>query len=222
MHRLPSSRTPSSVRSLAGVLVVMFALVAASCTSVTPVHVHTLMPAEIAAPGQAAAQSGRAPLTIVLSPIRLPAQVDRPQWLVRLPDDSLAVLEQDRWASPLRDELREAVLEELAVKYGVSEARGAAPGAAPPWRVSIDVRRFDSLPGREARSEGSWLIRGADARTQVARCDWLIREPAPGTLDALAAAHRRAVLRLADAIGAALVRLDRGEAASCPHTDSPA
>ena len=95
----------------------------------------------------------------------MPAQVDQPQWLVQLGDDSMAVLEQERWASPLRDEFRQALLEELIVGQGAIDARTQpAPGAAP-WRIAIDVRRFDSLPGREARIEGSWTITGSDART---------------------------------------------------------
>jgi len=81
------------------------------------------------------------------------------------------------------------------------------------------VRRFDSLPGREARIQGSWTITGSDARSG-ARCEWLIREAAPGSFPALAAAHRRAVSRLGAAIGQALGRLRRGEAAACPALDS--
>jgi len=85
--------------------------------------------------------------------------------------------------------------------------------------VAVDVRRFDSLPGREARIQGSWTITGSDARSS-SRCEWLIREPAAGSFPALAAAHRRAVSRLGAAIGQALGRLRRGEAAGCPALDS--
>jgi uncharacterized lipoprotein YmbA len=130
----------------------------------------------------------------------------------------MAILEQERWASPLRDEFRQALLEELIVGQGAIDARtDAPPGAAA--RVAVDVRRFDSLPGREARIQGSWTIIGTDARS-ASRCEWLIREPAPGSFPALAAAHRRAVVRLGAAIGQSLARLQRGEAAACPSLDS--
>jgi uncharacterized lipoprotein YmbA len=162
----------------------------------------------------------------VLDPVRMPAQVDQPQWLVQLPDGSLASLEQERWASPLRDEFRQAVLETLIVGHGAVELRhlgGAAPGAKP-IRVDLDVRRFDSLPGREARIEGSWTIAamasaGASA-TAPGHCEWLIREAAPGALASLAQAHRRAVARLAGGIGAAIQALARGDAATCPAADA--
>ena len=62
----------------------------AACGSAPVVHLHSLMPG----PGAAAAADRPAdgsPLVVVLDPIRLPANVDQPQWLVQLPDGSLAV-----------------------------------------------------------------------------------------------------------------------------------
>ncbi len=180
-------------------------------------RLHTLMPAEIA-PHRNDAAAGGAPIAIVLEPLRLPAQVDQPQWLVRLPDDSLAMLEQERWASPLRDEMREALLQELDAR-GVVEARG--PAGSPPGRarVAIDVRRFESLPGREARIEGAWTILPGRPGSEPVRCDWLLREAATPGMPALAAAHRRAVVRLADAIADAVAALRRAGVPACPAPD---
>ena len=194
---------------------VLGVLVLVACGTPPPTHFHSLMPTEIAARSAAPAAAG---IVVRLDPIRVPAQVDQAQWLVQLGDESMAVLEQERWASPLRDELQQALLEELIVGQGAIDARTLpAPGAVA--RVAIDVRRFDSLPGREARMQGSWTITGSDARS-ASRCEWLIREPAPGSFPALAAAHRRAVVRLGAAIGQSLARLQRGEAAACPSLDS--
>jgi len=181
------------------------------------VHLQTLMPAELA-PRSVAAVAG-APMAIVLEPIRLPARVDQPQWLVLLPDDSLLALEQERWASPLGDEFRQALLEELFAHAGVVESRNSAAGAAPAVRVAIDVRRFDSIVGREARIEGSWTLLPASSGALSVRCEWLLREPAPAGMAELAAAHRRAIVRLADGLGDSLVSLRRGERVACPPSD---
>ena len=189
---------------------------AACSASAPPVRLHTLMPAELA---QRDPLAGRTPLFIALEPIGVPAQVDQPQWLVRLPDESLAVLEQERWASPLRDELRQALLEELAVRYAAVEGRAAAAGAAAPLRIGLDLRRFDSIPGREARIEGAWTVSLGSAAPSL-RCDALVREAAPAGMPALAAAHRRAVVRLADAIGASLVALRSASSPACPPSDA--
>ncbi|MEO7055234.1 MAG: PqiC family protein [Caldimonas sp.] len=151
--------------------------------------------------------------SVVLEPIRLPAQVDRPQWLVRLPDGSLALLEQDRWASPLGDEMRQALLETLSARYGIAEARNA-PGTTP-LRVALDVRRFDSVPGQEALIEGSWTIVSGEGGKSSKRCEWSYREPAAPGLQPLAAAHRRAWAKLGDAIGAGLVQASRHETVGC-------
>jgi uncharacterized lipoprotein YmbA len=212
-HRLHSPRRAAPLLRRVGLLVGVLAL--AACGTPPPTHFHSLMPTDIAARPGAPAASG---VVVRLEPIRVPAQVDQPQWLVQLSDDSMAVLEQERWASPLRDELQQALMEELIVQGAIDARTQPAPTAVA--RVAIDVRRFDSLPGREARIQGSWTITGSDARN-ASRCEWLIREPAAGSFAALAAAHRRAVSRLGAAIGQALGRMRGGEAASCPAFDSP-
>ena len=211
--RLNSLRRGAGSSATAVLILVVLAL--AGCGTQAPPRFHSLMPTDITARPATPAASG---VVVRLDPVRVPVQVDQPQWLVQLGDESMAVLEQERWASPLRDELEQALLEELIVGQGAIDARTQpAPGAVA--RVAVDVRRFDSLPGREARIQGSWTITGSDARSS-SRCEWLIREPAAGSFPALAAAHRRAVSRLGAAIGQALGRLRRGEAAGCPALDS--
>ena len=179
----------------------------ACTTAPPPTRLHSLLPAE-PTPRDPAARG--APLFVALEPIRLPAQVDQPQWLVRLPDESLASLEQERWASPLRDELRQALLEQLSARLGIVEGRGAAP----PLRVALELRRFDSVPGREARIDGAWSVLPANASATL-RCTLLVRESASGGMAELAAAHRRALVRLAEAIGASVVAVQAGSP-SCP------
>ena len=191
-----------------------FALLAlAACSaSAPPVRFYSLMPAE-----PAARDASRSPIAIALEPIRVPAQVDQPQWLVRLPDDSLAVLEQERWASPLGDELRQALLEELAARYGAIEGRPAAGTQV--LRIGVELRRFDSIPGHEARVEATWTV-AVSGSAPLLRCEALLREPAAGGMPALAASHRRAVVQLADAIGDSLLSI-RTSSAACPAPVRP-
>jgi len=193
-------------------------LILAACSTPPVTHFYSLMPDEVVP--RAAASRPAATAVILLEPVRMPVQVDQPQWVVRLADDSVAVLEQDRWTTALRDEFQAALLEELIVGHGAIDARTQPSPGTPPWRIAVDVRRFESLPGREARIEGSWTIQGSiTGRSAGSRCEWLLREPAPGPLAALAAAHRRAIARLADAIAEALARAARGEPAVCPPAD---
>ena len=165
------ARAPLHVAVAAGVLAL------AACAAQAPTHFHSLMPLEVAP--RAASAPSAPPLAVAVEPVRVPAQVDQPQWVVRLPDGSLAVLEQERWASALPDEFRAALLEQLIVGHGAIDARTQPAPAAPPWRIALDVRRFDSVPGSEARIEGSWTIQGNRAGRPVAsRCELIDDTPA--------------------------------------------
>ena len=197
-------------------LVAVAAAVLAGCSSAPVVRYHSLMPVDV--PSRAAAASPST-IAIVLEPVRVPAQVDQPQWLVRLGDGTMAVLEQDRWASGLGDEFRQALREQLIAGHGATEARpGAGAGSI---RVGVDVRRFESIVAREARTEGSWTLSSSEATgARVWRCEWFLREPAAAGTMPLAVAHRRAVARLGDSIGEALRKFSRNEPPSCPDRDA--
>jgi uncharacterized lipoprotein YmbA len=192
-------------------LVCLLALAAlAGCASAPPVRYHSLL-----ATGTAPArETGLPPLPIDLAPVGVPAAVDQPQWVVRLPDDSLRMLEQEQWVSPLRSELRAALFERLAQRFAAVDVR-TAPGA-PAVRVKVDVQRFESLAGKEVWLDSVWSAQADVGKAQPLVCHSSLRESAPGDLAALAAAHRRAVVRLADQIGAQLLALANGAGARCP------
>jgi uncharacterized lipoprotein YmbA len=213
-----SARPPflSSTHARAA-LALAAALLGAGCASTPPTRFHTLMPAQPSARTTAGTGSATA-VAVVLEPIRIPAQVDQPQWLVRLPDESMQMLEQERWASPLQDELRQAILEELGARFGIVDAPA---GTRAPLRLRLELRRLESIPGREARIDGAWVITPGDAAAPVQRCEWRLREAAGAGMPALASAHRRAVVRLAGALGESVLKLSRGEAAACPATLDP-
>jgi uncharacterized protein len=206
---------PGSGRLGAG-RVALCALVAAAllaaCGSNQAPRFHSLLGAGTGA--QPAASTPPVRLQVDLARVGVPPQVDQAQWLVRLPDESLALLEAERWASPLRDELRHALLGLLVERHGAVGAR-VTPGEGAPWRIDVEVRRFDSIPGLEARIEGAW---SATRRTPAVtvRCSWAFREPVGDGMLALAAGHRKALERLADAIGASLRAASRGAATVCP------
>ncbi|MEP7056182.1 MAG: PqiC family protein [Caldimonas sp.] len=192
---------------------VLLALACSACASPPVVHLHSLLGAERPAPRDGSSPGRGA--VILLEPIRVPTQVDQPQWLIRLPDDTLALLEQERWASPVRDELHQALLEILTLRYGAVDARSEAKPASPPTRIRVEVTRFELRPG-EAGLEGTWLIMPGAGDAAGLRCTSSLRESAGAGMTALAEAERRAVVRLGDAIGTQLQALQRGEAGQCP------
>ena len=181
------------------------ALLAACSTSKLTERFHTLVPADAArVPVQAASAPAAtaSPLYVDVLPVSIPPQVDHAQWAVRQPDESLLLLEQDRWAAPLQDELRGAIVARLTSRWGAVDVRSVAPPQASVWRVRVDVQRFESVPGREARIEAAWSVLSTQRGATALVCRSVMQEPvAQASIAALADAHRRAVTRLADEIG---------------------
>lgn len=198
--------------------ITLMALGLGACADAPPVRLHSLLPV----PGAAATPHVGPPLRVSVAPVTVPSAVDQPQWLVRRSDDTLQILEQDRWASPLQEEMRAAVREHLARRWGAVDAgRTPAPavdGAPAPsaWRVVIEVRRLELRPGRDAWLDARWALIPPQRGAAAAECAFRVREPvaADGPL-ALAEAQRQAVERLADELGRQLRAMAAGGPATC-------
>ena len=143
--------------------------------------------------------------SVAVGPVSVPAAVDRPQFVVRLAPNQVAIDEFHRWASPLPDAITRVVAENLAAMLGTPHvtvfSRATAAGAR--YRVLIDVLRFESAPGEAATLDAIWTVRSTkDGTSRSGRTT--ASEPAPDREYAtLAAAHSRALGRLsADLAGA--------------------
>jgi len=181
-----------------------------ACSAAQPPRYHTLMPAT---PASAPGVASGAGLAWEVLPVVIPMQVDQPQWVVRTADGSLALLEQERWIAPLGDEIRAAVSERITRLLG-SPAASAEPGKR--WRIQIDVQRFDSTPGREARLEATWTLRsGADSAAMLSCRGEFVQPLETGGYLPLAKGHQEGVAKLGDAIGAALKALAAGQHPAC-------
>lgn len=164
-------------------------LILGACAS--PVaHFHSLLPP----PAEATPSAPAARARVEFAPIVLPPQVDRPQWVLRRDDGTLELLEYERWIAPLADELQAALATRLQRSTGMPQA--AADGG--PWRVGLEVLRWDARLGRYSRIEVRWQL---GSRAEVLRnCSAVLEQAAPGGLETLALAHRELVGRLGDAI----------------------
>jgi uncharacterized lipoprotein YmbA len=194
-----------------------------ACASAPEVRFHSLLPPD--APGAATTPpKAGVSLRLVIGPVVVPAAVDQPQWLVRRPDDTLQALEQDRWASPLRDELRAAIRAGLAARWGTIDgtlpdaaSAGAGQPSVPTWRLNLEVLRFDARSVNGSVIEARWSLLPPSSNASAVSCRSLISESADGAGTVpLAAAHRRAVSRLTDDIGRQLQAMASGAAAPCP------
>jgi len=194
------------------VVAALGALAVGCSTSKLPERFHTLVPVDAAAmpvQGDAArtaspraSMPAAAPVYVDVLPVSIPPQVDHPQWAVRQADGSMLLLEQDRWAAPVQEELRGAIVARLTSAWGAVDVRGVAPPQAAVWRVRVDVQRFESVPGREARIEAAWSVLSTQRGATALVCRSVLQEAvSQQSVSSLADGHMRAVTRLADEIG---------------------
>lgn len=178
----------------------------AGCAQPAPTRFYTLLP-----DWQDGAPAPRATATPAwtLDALRVPVQVDRPQMVLLTGDGTLTVVERERWIAPLGDELRAALEQDLQRALGPPAGADEAE-----WAIDVEVQRFESALGAEARLEARWTVRPVRAASDGPACRLRVARPAPGDVPALAAAHRAALARLAEAI-AASVRSRAAGGADC-------
>jgi uncharacterized protein len=146
---------------------------------------------------------------IVVGPVTVPSSVDRPEFVVQVTPNRVAVDEFNRWAGPLDESIARVVAGDLATQLGTPRV-AAAPAANfdAAFRVTINVQRFDSIPGREVVVDAVWSVRGAKGAARSGRT--VAREAVTdSSFDALAAAHSRALATVSGDIASAI----RAEAA---------
>ncbi|UPG91355.1 PqiC family protein [Luteibacter aegosomaticola] len=178
----------------------------AACSS-APVHFHTLVPPA------AAPSATMAPFAIDVQAVGVPPQVDQPSMVLRSGSSSMSVLDGERWASPLGDEIRSALAADLSSRLGTHDIHGLPRAKdANVVRVQVDVRRFDSELNGNATLEAAWSVR---TESQSANCASRVVEPAGGSYDSLVDAHQRALGQLADQIAVASRSVANGQAAAC-------
>ena len=179
------------------------AALAAACTS-APSRFYTL--SATATPSAASSN-----LSIAVGPVSVPAAVDRPQIVVNTSANQVTVDDFNRWAAPLQDNLARVVAENLVALLGAPRVTlfPQTLGADVDYRVQIEIRNFESAPGKSASLDAVWSVRRSrDGKTETGRTS--AREKVDGNdYEALAAAHSRGVARLSQDVADAVLRLDR-------------
>lgn len=176
---------------------IALALALAACAS-TPIRYHTMLPPVT---HESVAQS-QATFLIDVLPVGVPAQLDQPQMVVRQGESDMAVLDGERWASPLGDEVRGALSSELAVLLKTQDVAGLPIQSDEPLvRVKVQIRRFDAWPGKQVQLVADWELSLASdpGSKRVVRTD-RFDEIATGGYADLASASQHAVMSLAGRI----------------------
>jgi len=137
--------------------------------------------------------------------------IDRPQIVVTSSANQVTVDEFSRWASPVQDNLARVMADDLAALLGTPRVTlsQSSLGAEAGYRVQIEVRNFESAPGKYASLDAVWSVRRLkDGKTETGRTS--VRENVDGDgFEALAAAHSRGIARLSQDIAEAIRAFER-------------
>jgi uncharacterized lipoprotein YmbA len=186
-------------------------LVCAACTS-APIRYYTLT-----APSDEPSPATGAPLTVEVRVVHTAPQLNRSELMIRTGPSEMVLLENERWVSPLKDEIKEAVYLELQRRLSqMTQVR--ALQAFTKLSVDIDVQRLEAETGRYALLEASWsgnLWGAGSDRTIAGTCTFRAAEEIRGGYALIVERYQREIAALADAMVSVLTDSARDLDGSC-------
>jgi uncharacterized protein len=185
--------------------------VCVGCTS-APVRYYTLTP-----PPDKTLPASETTFAIDVRVVHTPPQLNRSELMVRSGPTEVTLLENERWASPVKDEIKDALRLELQRRLGsMTELRPAFTKLT----LDIDVQHLEAELGRHVLLEASWSAtlsatgqppNGARVATCTFQADEKIHTGYAGIVEG----YQREIAALADAIVAALTNTASGIDVSC-------
>jgi uncharacterized protein len=144
---------------------------------------------------------GAAAQRIVVSPIVIPALIDRPQLVVRTSGHEIAVLENHRWAESLSLDLTRALVNDLRHLRPESDivAAGTPQNRGSEQILDVVITELLSGPGSSTSLQASWELHDR-ARDCVNQESFRAAILTPAGYEAIPAAYAEAISRLAEAI----------------------
>src|SRR5215469_397385 len=136
--------------------------VVAACSSSPEIRYYTLS-AESASPNNAAPTTRPSGAPYTIDAVAIPDLLDRPQIVLRTSTNAVDVLDYDRWAAPLSDQLQRVLAAELAARLGRDEIidPGLPTNVQAKYRITVSILEFDSTRRGESSLEASWIVSDA-------------------------------------------------------------
>jgi uncharacterized lipoprotein YmbA len=190
--------------------VALLVSVGVGCTS-APVRYYTLTspPAKTLPVSQMA-------FAIDVRVVHTPRQLEHSELMVRNGPTEMTLLENERWASPLKDEIKDAL--RLELQRRLSGGTGLRPFTR--LTLDIDVQHFEADLGKYALLEVSWsaTLPASGPQSTGARmttCTFHAHEDIHAGYAGMVEGYQREIAALADAIVAVLTNPASGSDASC-------
>jgi uncharacterized lipoprotein YmbA len=191
-------------------LLIVLALLA-GCASVG-LRYHTLQPA-IGNP-ETSTSKFKARLTVV----RIPAEVDTEQLVVRASGNTVVRESVDRWAAPLMDEIRGALDDAWRQDYGLEDVQdvGGAPRSIP--QVGVQVQKLDATVGSHVELVANWWVSVDQGQGPKSwSCQRVLFEHAGAGIDELVNAQQRVFRSLAGDMASSVIAMINRQAPVCPE-----
>jgi uncharacterized lipoprotein YmbA len=187
-------------------------LLTAGCSTTSPSQYYSLASSAVKAPIEDTSATQANPdkrFVISVQPVTVPRQVDRPQIVLSTPGSPQVVpLNGSLWASPLSEEIRNALANDLSRQLGVLDiASNALPASLGVWRISLDVQRFESAYEEGVALDVTWQLTPVNLRGRSPMvCGAQVHVPVASGMQSLVAGHQQALHEVATVIAAQLMR----------------
>jgi len=176
------------------------ALLLAACAS-EPDHFYTLS----VLPEGTHAGATTPTLNVLLS-VDVPALVDRPEMIVSTSNNGVAVLEHQRWAVSLSDQVLQTLARDLERRRSdvLVADRAFDRGTTPPVKIKVDIVRLSARRAGRVSMEARWRFVDAAAGVDVVAGDVFEIPVDGGGYEAIATAYSQVLSQLAAALAAAI------------------
>lgn len=129
--------------------------------------------------------------------VRIPPSVAGKRLVVQAGSDQVGVLEMNRWASPVADEVRTALSSGLALQVRVMDPHDLPhDGRRLIYRVAVNAQQFDTWCGSHVPIDAVWMVHTTDDR-QLLTCRNIVQKNVSAGISDVIEGHRRTLEALA-------------------------
>jgi len=202
---------------LVGVILLAFSCLTAGCTFIGGTQrptknyvLNSLYSEEIETQAMADLKN----IGILVGPIRMALYLDRSDIVIRDSQNQIRLAEFSQWAGPLQENFSRVLAENLSVLLATHSV-GIFPGTRGmsfDLNVTVDVTRFDGIPGEKADLRARWGILDKSRKKMLFENHSVLTQPTKdASLAALIAAESRVLADLSREIAAAIKTLAEGK-----------
>ena len=144
---------------------------------------------------------------ILVGPIRMALYLDRADIVIRDSQNQIRLAEFSQWAGPLQENFSRVLAENLSILLATDKV-GIFPGTRAmvfDFNVTVDVTRFDGIPGQKADLRARWAILDKDRKKMLFENHSALSQPTKDeSMEALIAAESRILSDLSREIAEAV------------------